>query len=366
MKIGVTGCCGYLGSTLLIKLLQEGYSVVGVDSCRYNNESSLFPVIGDSNFVFHHEDVRHHDKVAEILKDCDVIVALAGLVGATACDNMYRCAISTNYRAMADFVPLLRDDQKLIYANTNSGYRSGGIDFCTEESEIQPFSHYAKTKMWGEKFALKHSNSVSLRFATIFGASIRPRFDLLVNFLVRELYLKSSATIFEPNFRRNYIHVLDACSAIIKMMKEPHVGVYNVGNDALNCNKIDLVNIIGRIMVENGFIKGYDVEIGEGSDPDQRDYIVSSLKIRNLGFRAIHGFEKGVIEVAKMSSMLRHENFNVRYSNGVTRAYRRRRYGEFRQRIKIPGEDKYKVIPLEELRNRYWEAVKRRNNNKRS
>ena len=82
--------------------------------------------------------------------------------------------------------------------------------------------------------------------------------------------------------------------------------VYNVGNDSLNCSKLDLCNKIKSIFPDFYFVES---EIGE--DLDKRDYIVSSQKIYNVGFQCKRSLEDGIRELYKSYQIIR-EN---RYSN---------------------------------------------------
>ena len=125
-----------------------------------------------------------------------------------------------NYESIKYLISNLKRNQKIIYPNTNSGYGIGEKDaYCDENSPLKPISLYGKTKVDCEKIILKFNNSIVFRLATVFGNSYRMRTDLLVNFLVREATIKNKINIFEPHFRRNYIHVSDVVDAFISDQK---------------------------------------------------------------------------------------------------------------------------------------------------
>jgi nucleoside-diphosphate-sugar epimerase len=201
-------------------------------------------------------------------------------------------------------------NQKVIFFNTNSGYGSSSRDkFCTEETPMNPISLYGILKVEAERSILEAGNAVSLRLATVFGSSPRHRTDLLVNTMVYEYATKKYTVLFEANAMRNYIHILDVVDAFIFSLKNwdrMKDNVYNVGNDALNCSKLDLCNKIKEIFPDFYFVES---EIGE--DLDKRDYIVSSKKIYNKGFRCKRSLEDGIKELYKSYQIIR-EN---RYSN---------------------------------------------------
>ena len=111
---------------------------------------------------------------------------------------------------------LINKNHKLIYLTTNSGYGIGEKDkFCDENSPLKPISLYGKTKCDAEDEVKKLKNAVSFRLATVFGASYRMRSDLLVNNFVQRAVKTNCIDVFEPNFRRNFIHIKDVVKGIV-------------------------------------------------------------------------------------------------------------------------------------------------------
>ena len=249
LNIVVTGCAGYIGSKLTHKLLCQGHSVVGIDNLKYQQHFVIDklrwlecnPKVFDRMFHFINEDI-YYDDWLEYIKGADVIIHLAALVGAPICDKHtteYVKAINT--RSVEMLVKTLNPNQLLIYPNTNSGYGiAKNNEMCTEDSLINPISTYGITKCEGEKLALKHSKSIVFRLATVFGPSIRNRFDLMVNDFVLKAFLNKKIEVFEPNFQRNFIHIDDVCEAIcfaIDKQERMKQNVYNLGLDSANTTK---------------------------------------------------------------------------------------------------------------------------------
>ena len=164
--------------------------------------------------------------------------------------------------------------------------------------------------MQAEKIILNHKNSIIFRLATVFGYSYRMRTDLLVNFLVREAVLKNKLEIFEPNFRRNYIHVKDISNAFlfsIKNFQKMKGNIYNLGLSNANLTKIELAKSIKKI------IKNLKINIQKNkSDPDKRDYFVSNKKIERIGFRTKVSLNDGIEELYKVFKI---NNFNQNKNN---------------------------------------------------
>jgi nucleoside-diphosphate-sugar epimerase len=167
---------------------------------------------------------------------------------------------------------------KLIYLNTNSGYgATDGKSLCTEETPMNPISTYGKSKCNGELQVRLYNNYVSFRLATIFGPSMRIRRDLLVNNFIWRAYKDKVNVIFEPNVVRNYLYIDDLVNILYYLViddvwDELKNEVYNLGNDNMNMSKMDLALKINEFLP-------HKIIVGEGSDPDKRNYIVSSDKL---------------------------------------------------------------------------------------
>ena len=291
MNILITGGAGYIG-TKLISYLEESCNVVVFDNFYYNQKQvkyknnsilSVEQLFKQKGVRFYEEDITEwsDNLIAEIRKS-DVIIPLAALVGAPLCDKNPNMAIELNQLWIEKLVGYC-DKQLIIYPNSNSGYGSvNGI--CTEETPTNPLSLYGETKQNAENYLLEnYKNSIVFRLATVFGISNRTRVDLLVNDMVRRS-INGSIELFDGHYRRNYIHVTDVARAFIfaienqdKMIGE----VFNIGADSLNMTKKDLVSIICE--VSNSSFS----EIDNRTDPDKRDYMVSSNKIYKLGFNPL-------------------------------------------------------------------------------
>ncbi len=168
-RVLVTGCAGYIGSVLTGLLLEKGCHVIGVDNLIYNNGNAVLGHLGCPRFEFFRDDVRDIDKLRYLIDRCDVVVPLAAIVGAPACDSHPEYAVAVNQEAIVSMVKLVCPQKRIISVNTNSGYgATDGTRFCTETDPLNPISVYGKTKCEAERAVLTHSNSVSLRLATVF------------------------------------------------------------------------------------------------------------------------------------------------------------------------------------------------------
>lgn len=301
----VTGGAGYLGSVLVPMLLMANHDVTVIDNFRYG-QSSLMGCCHHRKLSILNQDIRLNSEYHDWVKVADVIIPLAAMVGAPVCDKNRAEAFSVNTNAIEDLCRVTRPDQTILYPMSNSGYGTGGEAECTEESPLLPISVYGKSKVLAEKAVLAHPRGVSFRFATLFGCSPRMRLDLLVNDFVHRAVRDRSIILFEPNFRRNFLHVRDAASAFLFAInhQDQMAGqVYNVGLSSANLTKSQLCEYISQ------HVKGFTWHIGDGKDPDQRNYVVSNAKIEALGWKPRYTLNDGIRELLKGYAMPLENNY---------------------------------------------------------
>jgi len=301
-RVLVTGGAGYLGSVLCERLLAAGHRVTVVDNLLYGQQT-LFHLCASADFTFVRGDVRDEELVRRLVRDADVIVPLAAIVGAPACARDPWLARGVNLDAVRLVNRLRSPGQLVVFPTTNSGYgaRSGDLH-CTEETPLEPISLYGQTKVDAEAALLDSPNVVSLRLATVFGMSPRMRLDLLVNHFVHAAVTDGYLVVFEKDAKRNYVHIRDVADCILHVMDHASAMVgrpYNVGLDAANLSKAELAHAIQR-HVPTFFVHFAEI----GSDPDKRNYVVSNRRLRDAGFEARRSLDDGIAELLNGYGML--------------------------------------------------------------
>ena len=307
MNILITGGAGYLGSILIPELLSRGHSVTCIDNFMFN-QTPLLDVCYDPNLKIIRGDARDKELVRKSLKDADWIFPFACLTGAPICSKMPLEAQSINYDAVKMIMEMKSAEQRIIFPTTNSGYGIGEQDTaCTEESPLNPISLYGRLKVELEKELLDQGNCITLRLATVFGASPRMRIDLLVNDFTYRAVHDGFIVLYQAHFMRNYIHVRDITNAFLhsmdhfdSMKNEP----YNVGLSDANLSKWQLCEIIQKELPNF-----YFAEAQVGEDPDKRDYIVSNDKIEATGFKPKHSIDMGVRELINTYTIIKRNAF---------------------------------------------------------
>lgn len=298
MKILITGGAGYLGSVLANYLLGK-HQVTVFDNLLYR-QLSLLHLFKDG-FRFIKGDVRETEILQDLVRQHDVIIPLAAIVGMPACKANPELAVDVNYKQIKNIVDVLNPDQRLIIPNTNSQYGSSD-KIITEESPFKPLSLYAETKCMAESYVLNHSNGIVLRLATVFGASPRMRQDLLVNDFVYRSVTDGFLVLFESHFKRNYIHVNDIARTFEFMIENYDTcktEVYNVGLTSANLSKMELAQEIKK------FIPGLIIKEEEfREDFDKRNYIVSNEKLERKGWMPEYSLQYGIKQLIDCYQMV--------------------------------------------------------------
>jgi len=296
-RILVTGGAGYIGSTLVPKLLKLDYHVTVVDNFMYK-QPSLASSIPNPNFELVFGDVRDYSLMKQHVKNADVVIPLAAIVGAPACARDPLTASSINKDATIWLFDQLSKEQQIIMPTTNSAYGSGGKDnYCDENSPLNPLSLYAKDKVSVEIALMNNPKATSLRLATVFGISPRMRLDLLVNNFVYRALTDKFVILFEGHFKRNYVHVDDVSDAFCFAINNPSKvegQIFNFGLSEANISKQQLCEVIKSLLPEFTYL---DAPLNK--DPDQRNYLVSNDKIESVGMKAKIGLSEGISELIK-------------------------------------------------------------------
>lgn len=310
----VTGGAGYIGSALVMRLLEQGRSVRVLDPLLYGG-GALSHAAESDRFELHAAEPTDDGVIERALFDASTVIHLGAMVGDPACAQNPALARALNVDSTARLVEAAtrRGVRRFVFASTCSVYGAGSREL-TEEAPLAPKSLYAATKVDGERLVVssRDISPVVLRFGTLFGDSPRPRFDLVVNLLTARAAAGEPIRILGGNQWRPFVHVQDVVAALILATDANGAfdasPVFNVGGASGNLRLADL----GALLAE----RAPEAEvIVEPNAADPRDYRANFDKIeRELGFQTRWTLRDGIDEL------------HARLRRGVYGDYRQARY----------------------------------------
>lgn len=300
----IIGGAGYIGSHAVDLLLQKGRAVRVLDRLMYGREA-LAEFIGNPDFELIDGDVTDISKLTAAMNGASAVVHLAGLVGDPACavDDTFTRHTNIIATRMAKDVAQAMGVKRFVFASSCSVYGVSERE-VSESGALNPVSVYAQTKIDSEQellAALRDDFYVTvLRFATVFGDSRRPRFDLVGNLFTAQAMTDGLITVLGPNQLRPFIHVRDLARAIVMVLEADPVRmqnqVFNVGDKRLNMTIQQLAEKVQEVCVR---FRPVAISVTENPQ-DRRSYAVSFDKIESvLGFHAMTLIEPGIEEMAQ-------------------------------------------------------------------
>ncbi|MGB3543199.1 NAD-dependent epimerase/dehydratase family protein [Rubrivirga sp.] len=279
MNVLLFGHDGYIGTVLAPLLRAAGHAVTGADAewfsaCRFGPQ----PAPPTSRRL----DVR--DATVADLEGFDAVVHLANLSNDPLGNLSPGLTDRVNAQASVRLGEIAREAGvgRFVFASSCSLYGAAGQDAVTEEADFNPVTPYGQAKVDAERglraLASSGFSPVYLRNATVYGASPRLRFDLVVNNLTAwavatgAIRMKSDGTPWRP-----LVHVEDVSRAVVAALEADrdavHDQAFNVGREGENYQIRDVATIVGEEVPD------CQVTFADGASPDTRSYRVSFAKI---------------------------------------------------------------------------------------
>lgn len=259
-KILVTGCAGFIGSSLVDFLLTEGYNIIGIDNFdpfypKEIKQRNLNNALKYSSFAFYEMDICKG--LSSITEEIDLVIHIAAKAGVRPSIENPLDYIETNIYGTQQVLNLMKDRniKKLIFASSSSVYGNNKkTPFAESDPVDNPISPYASTKKSAELLThtyhyLYDIDVINLRFFTVYGP--RQRNDLAIHKFVKAIINGDSIQLYgKGNTARDYTYITDIIEGIYKAMQFVinHSNVYltlNLGNST-PVKLIDLVDIISQ------------------------------------------------------------------------------------------------------------------------
>ncbi len=287
MNIFVTGACGYKGSVLIPKLLNEGHIVKAYDIMWFGNYLK-----SHNNLEVIRGDIRNSDNIN--LKNIDIVIHLASVANDPCGDLNPKLTWETNVLATMQLIEksIKYNVKQFIFASSGSVYGIKDEENVTEDLSLKPISEYNKTKMIAERVLLSYSNDILLQIirpATVCGYSERMRLDVAVNMLTMQSLKNKKITVYGGEQIRPNIHIDDITDVYLHLIKNKSKmkGIYNAGFENLKIKKI--ANLITEYFPAK-------IKVTQSNDP--RSYRINSDKLLKTGFKPKKNVETAIKELS--------------------------------------------------------------------
>lgn len=263
-RVLLVGGAGYIGGLTCDYLIKEGFNVTVYDNLLYEKR-----YLKEIPFIY--GDIRDTEKLYNISKNFDIIVLMSALVGDPACSVDPFLTEEINYKAIKNFCEVVSPDKHLVFMSTCSVY--GAQDgILNEESNTNPLSSYASTKLMAEKHIIDKNGTV-FRLGTVFGLGdtySRIRMDLVVNVLTMKAVKDGVITINGGDQWRPIISVKDISGYVTEACQKKHKGIFVLSKE----------NVIIKELGEriSKLIPNTTVNYTEISFQDARNYRVDNSK----------------------------------------------------------------------------------------
>ena len=301
-KILIVGGQGYIGQVLLPFFADKKYLVTSLDNLIYNQKKKKLDKKLKSNLV--DLDFRKKNLIFNLIKNNDIIIFLAGLVGDPITKKYPVLSKKINRFGIMNFIKILKkfNEKHFIFISTCSNYGIIKKNLkANENHKLFPLSRYANDKVQIEKYIQKNlfktkNFSTILRFATAFGYSERMRYDLTVNEFVKTLFFKKKLEVYDQDTFRPYCHVKDFANIILKVIKSKKSKVnnqiFNCGDNRHNYSKLSIAKKISK------YFKNPKIEYRDLPSQDRRNYQVNFNKLNKiLNYKCKFNLDFGIKEI---------------------------------------------------------------------
>ena len=301
MKIIVTGAIGHIGSYIIrdLGVSFPGSNVVMVDNMMTQRFPSLFNLPSNSNYSFIEGDVSQID-LKPVFFGADDVIHLAAITDAAGSINKAEELEANNFQSTLRVAEAcIEADASLIAISSTSVYgtQKDQVDENCSDSELQPQSPYATTKLKEEELIANLSKDKGLkaihcRFGTIFGASQGMRFHTAVNKFCWQAVMNQPISVWTTAYdqKRPYLDLLDASRAIAFIIKNNIFDgqIYNVLTS--NATVRQVVDTIKE------FVPNLEIEFVDNQIMNQLSYEVLCQRFKSKGFVFSGNMRRGIKE----------------------------------------------------------------------
>ena len=303
-KILVTGCAGFIGMHLCKKLLDDDFTVLGIDNLNdyYNvrlKEARLKELLKYESFEFYKVDISQFQSLYDVFKESNIskVVNMAAQAGVRYSLENPHAYIKTNVEGFMNILECCRkfEVSGLVYASSSSVY--GGnkkIPFSILDPIKKPISVYAVTKRTNELMAHSYSHlynlrTTGLRFFTVYGPWGRP--DMAMYIFAKKILMKESIQVYNHgDMKRDFTYIDDIVDGVLQSIKMNYkCEIFNLGNSNSE-NLIDMIGLIENCLGEKAIIELVDMQPGDV----KKTYADIKYSENKLGYKPKVSIKQGI------------------------------------------------------------------------
>ena len=276
-KILVTGSSGFIGMHLCRNLLNDGYTVQGIDNMNDYYDVSLKKarlelLYGYKNFTFNKIDISSSQDVNSVFDNFkpDKVVNLAAQAGVRYSIENPHEYVQSNIVGFTNIIESCRnnDVSGLIYASSSSVY-GGNLEtpFSVSDRVDKPISIYGASKKSNELIAYVYSHlyglhTTGLRFFTVYGPWGRP--DMAMYIFADKIRSGEKIPVFNHGqMQRDFTYIDDIVSGIRSSIEKNYqCEIFNLGNNCCE-NLMDMVDHIEKALGKKAEVEYMDIQPGD-------------------------------------------------------------------------------------------------------
>ena len=327
MNILLTGCAGFIGYHLSLKLLDKGYRVIGIDNLNnyYSVKLKLLrlkKLKKNNKFSFYKVDIKNKKTLKKIFsKKIDLVINLAAQAGVQYSLKNPKKYLSSNVIGFFNILELAKENKikKIMFASSSSIYGSIKAKKFSEDMKADSqISLYASTKKMNENLATYYANNfkitiLGMRFFTVYGPLGRPDMSY---FKFSNLIKKNKPIDVYNNghHARDFTYIDDCTNIVIKLIKVVKSKKYLLNNsyyDVVNvaCGKQIQLNLLIRLLSKN-FNKQININYKPLQMGDVKKTYSNTKKLKKyIGNFKNTNFENGIKNFCKWYKNLKNINF---------------------------------------------------------
>ncbi|MFJ8452708.1 dTDP-glucose 4,6-dehydratase [Bacillus paramycoides] len=308
MNILVTGGAGFIGSNFIHYMLKkyETYKIINYDALTYSGNLNNVKSIQDNpNYSFVKGEIQNGEMLEHVIHECDAQV-IVNFAAESHVDRSIEKPIpfyDTNVIGTVTLLELVKKYPhiKLVQVSTDEVYGSlGRTGKFTEETPLAPNSPYSSSKASADMIALSYYKTYQLpvivtRCSNNYGPYQYP--EKLIPLMVTNALEGKKLPLYGDGLNvRDWLHVMDHCSAIDTVLHKGRVGeVYNIGGNNEKTN----VDVVEQIIELLGKTKK-DIEFVTDRLGHDRRYAIEAQKMKNeFDWEPKYTFEQGLKETVE-------------------------------------------------------------------